>query len=417
MDKMDYDVSSRGRLVTPNIRSRALVPGEKQENAHSFVLFKIIVRLLLLGLMVFFGFYYGAKFGGQKAVQAMQARAVTPYVQTGVPTIKNIEAGSRFIALVKPMNAVDVKTQVAGTVQDVSFEDGQFVHAGDVLFTIEQDRYKANVSAAKASLTKAEADLKQSKSDYARQKELHRTKDISTADLEKVESRTAQAEAAVEQAKAALELAEIDLQHTTITAPIDGRIGQVLITKGNYVDLASPALARIVQTTPVKITFALSDKEHLAMRKMLRAKGEPDKLPDLQLELSDKTVVPLPADKIVLDNEMDSSTATITLYAEYDNLDELLVPNNHVTILWRVHRDTQALFVPQTAVYSDANGAYVMRVNPDETVIQQYVTTGQTMENQIEIESGLKAGETIVLIGGQKLRSGQSIHVVSTESK
>lgn len=378
---------------------------------------KLIVIVFLCALLIFLGFYYGAQVGGQKAMQAMQARNVTPYVQTGSPTVKTIKDGSRFIALVKPLNAVDVKTQVAGTVQEVSFEDGQFVHAGDVLFTIEQDRYKANVSAAKASLAKAEADLKQSESDYARQKELHRTKDISTADLEKVESRTAQAQAAVEQAKAALELAEIDLQHTTITAPIDGRIGQVLKTKGNYVDLASPALARIVQTTPVKITFALSDKEHLAMRKMLRAKGEPDQLPDLQIELSDKTVVPLSANKIFLDNEMDPSTATITLYAEYDNEDELLVPNNHVTILWRANQDKSVLFVPQTAVYNDANGSYVMRVNPDETAVQQYVTTGLTEGNMVEIESGLNAGETIVLIGGQKLRNGQTIHVISTESE
>ena len=381
------------------------------------LIIKGIGLVLACGLLIFGGFYFGAKTGAQKAVQAMQARAVTPYVQTGKPSVQKQEAGSRFIALVKPLNAVDVKTQVAGTVQEVSFEDGQFVHAGDVLFTIEQDRYKANVSVAKASLVKAEADLKQVKSDYKRQKELHRTKDVSTAELEKAESRMAQSEAAVEQAKAALELAEIDLQHTTVTAPIDGRIGQVLITKGNYVDLASPALARIVQTTPVKISFALSDKEHLAMRKMLQAKGEPGELPDLQIELSDKTVLPVSTDKIFLDNEMDPLTATITLYAEYDNEDELLVPNNHVTILWQSRQDKLALFVPQTAVYNDANCAYVMRVNPDDTVVQQCVTTGQTVGNQIEIESGLKAEDTIVLIGGQKLRSGQSIHIVSTEAK
>ena len=378
---------------------------------------KVIGVLVTVVLVCGLVYYYGAKSGAQKAMQMMQARAVTPYVQTGVPNVQKKENGSRFIALVKPLNAVDVKAQVSGIIQDVSFEDGQFVHAGDVLFTIEQDRYKANVAAAKASLTKAEADLKQSKSDYARQKELHRTKDISTAELEKVESRMAQAEAAVEQAKAALALAEIDLQHTTITAPIDGRIGQVLITKGNYVDLASPALARIVQTTPVKITFALSDKEHLEMRRMLRAKGEPDKTPDLQLELSDKSVIPLEVDKIFLDNEMDPAPASIQLYSEYENADELLVPNNHVTILWRAEQDEEALFVPQTAVYNDANGTYVMRVNPDATVVQQYVTTGQAFKNQIEIESGLKMGETIVLIGGQKLRNGQSIHNVSTEAK
>ena len=369
----------------------------------------------LVGLILYGVFYYGAKTGAAGAIQMMRAQTVTPYVRTGKPTLKHIENYTRFIALVKPLNAVDVKTQVSGTIQEVSFTDGQFVNEGDVLFTIEPDRYQANVSAAKASLTKAEADLKQAKSDYNRQKELHRTKDISTADLERAESRMAQAEAAVEQTKAALELAEIDLKHTTITAPIDGRIGQVLITKGNYVDLASPALARIVQTSPVKITYSLSDKEHLAIRKLLRATGRPEEIPNLQIELSDQTVLPLETNKVFLDNEMDPTTATISLYAEYENLDELLVPNNHVTILWQENPEQPSLLIPQTALYKDANGSYVMRVQPDDTVIQQYVKTGQTVESEIEIESGLHMNDIIVLAGGQKLRSGQQIHTISTE--
>ena len=380
-------------------------------------IFKIVGILLLIALIVYLGFYYGAKFGANKAVEAMRAQATTPYVRVGTPTIQNMDSNTRFIALVKPLNAVDVKTQVAGAVQDVSFTDGAFVHEGDTLFTIEPDRYQANVSAAKASLSKAEADLKQLKNDYSRQKELHRTKDISTAELEKSESRMAQAEAAVQQAKAALELAEIDLKHTSITAPIDGRIGQVLITKGNYVDLSSPALARIVQTNPVKISFALSDKEHLAMRKMLKAHGEPNERPDLQIELSDKSVLPLPTDRVFLDNEMDRATATISLYAEYDNVDELLVPNNHVTVLWRTNEEKPALFIPQTAVYNDATGAYVMLVKPDNTVVQQYIKTGQILDRGIEVESGLSAQDTIVLSGGQKLHSGQSIHVIEAEEQ
>ena len=380
-------------------------------------LIKPVAFILVVGVLVYSIFYYGAKFGADKAVQMMRAQVATPYVRVGKPIIQSVEDSTRFIALVKPLNAVDVKTQVAGAIQDVSFTDGQFVHEGDILFTIEQDRYKANVSAAKASLAKAEADLKQIKSDYKRQEKLHKDKVISTADLEKAESRMAQATSAVEQATAALNLAEIDLTHTTIKAPIDGRIGQVLITKGNYVDLASPALARIVQTTPVKVTFSLSDKEHLAMRKMLRAHGSKSDKPNLKIELSDKSVLPLKTDRIFLDNEMDLTTATISLYAEYENLDELLVPNNHVTILWQSNEKKPALLIPQTAVYSDSNGPYVMRVNPDETVIQQYIKQGQTVDNSIEVESGLKAEDTIVLSGGQKLRSGQSIHVISTEAK
>ena len=378
---------------------------------------KIVGILFLAAFVLYFCFTYGAKFGADQAVKAMRAQATTPYVKVGKPTIQNIDSSTRFIALVKPLNAVDVKTQVAGTVQDVLFTDGAYVHEGDTLFTIEPDRYKANVSSAKASLSKAEADLKQVKSDYGRQKELYREKVVSTADLEKSESRLAQAQAAVEQARASLELAEIDLKHTNITAPIDGRIGQVLITKGNYVDLASPALARIVQTTPVKISFALSDKEHLAMRKMLKANGDQKDRPDLQIELSDKSVLPLSTDRIFLDNEMDRATATISLYAEYDNTDELLVPNNHVTILWRSNEDKTVLLVPQTAVYNDAKGSYVMLIKDEDKAAQKYIKTGQTVDNNVEIEEGLSANDVVVLSGGQKLHDGQTVQVIMPEAQ
>jgi membrane fusion protein (multidrug efflux system) len=99
---------------------------------------------------------------------------------------------------------------------------------------------------------------------------LYKDKFVSTADLEKSESRLAQAQAAVKQAQANLSLAEIDLKHTEVKSPISGRIGQALITKGNYVNAANGALARIVQTTPVKISFSITDKEHLQMKKMLQ---------------------------------------------------------------------------------------------------------------------------------------------------
>ena len=86
-------------------------------------------------------------------------------------------------------------------------------------------------------------------------------------------------------------------------------------------------------------------------------------------------------------------------------------------MLWRSNEEKPALFVPQTAVYTDANGSYVMLVKADNTVVQQYIKTGQILENGIEVESGLNSQETIVLSGGQKLHSGQPIHGIETEEK
>jgi len=388
---------------------------QAEENLIKLSTLKKVLIVVIALVLAYACFRFGAGFGAKQAVKMMRAQVQTPYVLTGHPSVQSIEQNTRFIALVKPINAVDVKTQVAGTIEEVLFTDGQYVHAGDVLFRIEQDRYKANVSAAKATLSKAEADLKQLNSEYDRQKQLYKDKVVSTADLERAESRLAQAKAAVEQAKASLDLAEIDLKHTSIESPIDGRIGQVLITKGNYVGLSSAPLARIVQTTPVKISFSLTDKEHLQARRMLKNNGEPYNMPDLQIELADKSLLPLPTAHVFLDNEMDKDTATMGLYAEYDNADELLIPNNHVTVLWRANQKEPSLLVPQTAVYNDTNGPYVMRVNPDNTVVQQYITTGDIVNDKVVVEKGLQVSDVVVLSGGQKLKNGQGIHVLNPQ--
>ena len=370
--------------------------------------FLLICVLVLLGIGG--GYYFAVR---QMAGMMPRQMGGTPYVPVGKPSQLEIQDQTRFIALVKPLNAVDIKPQVAGEIKDVLFKDGQMVNEGDVLFLIDPDKYQANLAVAKATLTKAQADVKQLKNDYNRQQQLYKDKFVSTADLEKSESRLAQAQAAVQQAEANLNLAQIDMEHTTVKSPISGRIGQALITKGNYVTPASVALARIVQTTPVKISFSITDKEHLQMKRILQEKGVAD-LPDLQIELADKSVLPLPARQVYADNEMDIQTATMNLYAEYDNTNDLLIPNDHVNVLWQNSQPRTVVTVPQTALYNDATGSYVMKVNEDNTVVQQYVNQGATQNSQIIVD-GLKPDEKIVLSGGQKLRSGQQIKPIQTE--
>ncbi len=370
---------------------------------------KLLISALLL-LCMGGGYYFGIR---QKGSMMPMPAGGTPYVPVGMPTQQNVQDQTRFIALVRPLNAVDIKTQVSGEIKEVLFKDGQMVQEGDVLLLIDSDRYQANLAVAEATLARAKADAKQLQSDYNRQKQLYKDKFVSTAELEKSESRLAQAQAAVQQAEANVSLAKIDMAHTAIKSPISGRIGQALVTKGNYVTSASGALARIVQTTPVKISFSITDKEHLQMKKILQEKGRTD-LPDLQIELADKSVLPLPVSKVYIDNEMDIQTATMNLYAEYDNADDLLIPNDHVNVLWQNSQPRIVVTIPQTALYNDANGTYVMKVNDDNTVVQQYVIQGETLDRQIVVD-GLKANEKIVLSGGQKLRSGQPINPIQAE--
>ena len=115
-----------------------------------------------------------------------------------------------------------------------------------------------------------------------------------------------------------------------------------------------------------------------------------------------------------MDNEMDKKTATIALYAEFDNQDELLLPNNHITVLWTTAESKPSVTIPQTAVYNDTEGSYVMLVNADNKVVQRYVQLGQTIDDKVAIEEGLTLQDTIVLTGGQKLHNGQGINAIPT---
>ncbi len=372
---------------------------------------KKILLVCVFAAVCFMGGYAVRYAQNTSAPQTQKSGA--PFVPTGKAQEQSLNSARRFIALVSPLNAVDVRPQVVGEIEEVLFEDGQMVQEGDTLFRIDSDKYRAALAVAKATLAKAEADLKQIQNDYKRQEELYKDKYVSTADLEKSESKRLQAEAMVEQARANLTLAEIDMKHTEVKAPITGQMGEALKTKGNYVTLGEP-LARLVQITPVKINFSLTDKEYLSMQRFIQQNGEMIGQ-HLRVELSDKSILPVTAEKLFVDNEMDRQTATVSLYAEFNNEEGLLLPNNYVTILVDDSAAQDALTLPQSAIYNDANGTYVMKVNSDNTIQQQYVRVGDLINGRAFVLDGLQPSDTVILSGGQKLHNGQQVRPLTTE--
>lgn len=362
----------------------------------------LIIALLIAG--TYGGYYFGLKKG--MAPMAMLASAGETYVLTGPLTQKDITPSKSFIALVEPINAVDIKPQVTGTVEQVLFQDGSKVQEGETLFIIEQDKYQANVEAAEAALDKARANVTQIQNDYTRQEKLYNQKFLPKAELEIAESNLMQARAAIKKAEADLKLAKLDLEHTVLTAPITGRIGKALITKGNYVSSQVSSLARLVQTNPIRITFSITDKENLDVYTRIQ-KGETLNL-QVKLMLSDGQILNIKPNAIFTGNEIDKTTATLPVYIEYDNADGLLTPGNYVTVLMNLQNEQQALLVPQTAVLQDANGKYVMKAVGD-SAIQQYIEIGPAYENFYIVEKGLTAEDIIILSGAQKVHTGQKI--------
>ncbi len=365
----------------------------------------IIRQVVILGLCVSFGWFLKAKLTPPATGMGMMGSG-TPYVLVQELETRNIAPKKTFIGHVEAIKSVNLMPQITGYVEKVLFEEGSFVNEGDILFVIEQERYLATVSLREAELASAKANLVRAERDYKRQSSLSKQNYASKATLDTAESTYLQAKAAVAQAQANLDLAKIDLGYTEIKAPISGRIGKALVTEGNYVSSATQTLARIVQTDPIRVAFSVTDKDMLNMRQTYDGKGA-----QLQTELvlSNGTVLVNHLQSRFTDNEVNTDTATIAVYAEYSNDKGLLIPGNYVDIRIGDKKEQMALLVPQAALAQDEHGNYVMVVTKDNIAEQRRVTLGDVIEDQQVVLDGLTADDKVIVQGLQKVREGQPV--------
>ena len=368
----------------------------------------IIRQIVILVLCVAFGWFLKSKLTPSSAPMGGMG-AGEPYVLVQKLETRNISPATSYIGHVEAIKSVNLKPQVTGYVEKVLFQEGSLVNEGDILFIIEQKRYIANVELRQAELASAKANLVRAERDYKRQKSLSSQNYASKATLDTSESNYLQAKAAVAQAEANLDLAKIDLDYTEIKAPITGYIGKALVTEGNYVNATTQNLARIVQTDPIRVAFSVSDKDFLNMREQRISQGS----------ASIKTELVLPNGKILVnhlksrftDNEINSDTATIAIYAEYSNERNLLIPGNYVDIRVGKKDPQLAVLVPQGAIAQDEHGNYVMVVNDEDIAEERRVLLGDIIEDKQVVTDGLTADDRVIIQGLQKVTNGQKVKV------
>ena len=319
----------------------------------------------------------------------------------------DISAKQSYIGHVEAIKSVNVIPQVSGYVEKVLFQEGSYVEEGDILFIIEQKKYQATVELRKAELESAKANLVRAERDFKRQAQLSKQNYASKATFDTAESNYLQAKAAVAQAEANLDLAEIDLGYTVIKAPISGYIGKALVTEGNYVSSSAQNLARIVQTNPIRVAFSVSDKEYLTSKLLRQQNGEG----------SIRSEIILPNGQTIenhfksrfTDNEINTDTATIAVYAEYKNDEGLLIPGNYVDVKIGPKEMQRNLLVPQSAVAQDEHGNYVMVVK-DGIAEERRVTLGETIGTKQVVKSGLTKDDKVIIQGLQKASNGAKVN-------
>ena len=378
---------------------------------------KIVSKYILIGLLLIsVGWYLKGRLSPSGGMGMYGMGEV--YVLAQKAQNKDISTFNSKISYIESINEVSLLPQVTGTVENILFKEGSIVKEGDILFEIDPSKYQAAFDLAQARLDAAQANLVKAERDYNRQVKLSDQKFASKATFDMAESAYLQAKAAVEEAKANLDVATIDLDNTQVRAPINGKVGKALVTKGNYVVASQAALVKIVQVNPVRISFSMTDKEFANVKK----RGINRENLNARIILANGDVITEKVVDTFLDNQVNPTTATLSVYADIANDSDKLIPGNYVQSALYDGKPMFAITVPQTAINYDKDGAfvYVAKINKEKSqendlhgvAEQRRVVLGNTVNSSEQaITSGLNEDELIVVQGNIKIQNNSPIKI------
>ena len=348
-----------------------------------------------------------------KAVEAAAAAAaVRPVtVETALATLKAINPPQTFMGHVEPIQDVDLRAQIDGTIQEVAFKEGAMVKEGDLLYQIDPRVYEARVAQAKAALAQAKASSENATRYYERISRVDK-RSVTEAEVDQALANKLEAEAAIAQCVADLTSAEINLGYCKITAPISGRIGQSLLKKGDYVSPSMGTLARIVQMDPVRVVFSVPDREYLRNKNIADSKGAGAEAIRAQIRLADGTLYAHDGTPDFISNEMSMETASLPVRYAFANPDQQLLSNAYVTVLLSEAKPAEALTIPANAVLANATGDYVY-VNEGGKAARRAIAIGARLEGMVEVKAGLQAGDEVITEGVVNVSEGTNLNIVN----
>jgi membrane fusion protein (multidrug efflux system) len=322
---------------------------------------------------------------------------------------ESIRPTATFTGRIEAKDKVDLRARVDGFLEKRLFTEGSDVKEGDLLFVIEQGYYKAAVDEAKAGVEKAEATLKLADLEVERQTTLVQRQAGAQAKLDEVTARQGEARGVLLAQKAALERAQLQLSYTEIKAPISGRIGRATVSVGNFVGPSSGPLATIVSQDPIYVTFPVTQREILEIRKEAGTMKKAAEDVVIHLQLADGSRYNQPGKVNFLEVTVSQGTDTVLVRASFPNPDRVLVDGQLVSVVVESEVGEQALLVPQQALQYDQSGAYVLLVDKDNKVEVRRVETGATVGARVVVRKGLKPDERVITQGIQRVRPGQLV--------
>jgi multidrug efflux system membrane fusion protein len=313
------------------------------------------------------------------------------------------------VGTAKALNTVTVSPQVDGKLLSVGFKEGQDVKKGDVLARIDPTTYQATLDQAIAKKAQDEAQLANGKVDLTRYEQLAATNAINKQQADTQRSLVAQYAAQVQSDQAAIESAQATLAYTTIRAPIDGRTGIRQVDEGNIVHASSsPAIVVITQIKPISVLFNLP-QQNLAQVNDAFAKGPLE----VDAQRSDNNAVIDRGTLTVVDNQVDATTGTVKLKAEFPNANIQLWPGQFTNVRLLIDTLKQVTVIPTGAVQRGPNGTFVYVVKDDNTVTMRPIVVEKQDETQTVVKSGVTPPERVVTTGFARLTDSSKVTIGS----
>lgn len=368
----------------------------------------IIVAVIIAAIAIRFGInsYNNYKTGLKQSQRTAPSVTVESVQEADI--IRSFEAPGRVTSKYQ----VNVLARISGYLQKSYFKEGDFVKAGQTLFLIEPTEFTNAANVAKADVANTKAQLEYAEKQLIRSAELVKKDYIAKSQYDNILSQRDSLRAQLASAQARYNDSMRNLSYTHVKAPVDGRIGIITVTVGNYVTPSSGALTTINSTNPIYVTFPIDSEDFTSLS---LADGSNDTNRKVELIFSNGQKYPLPGVQDFHDNKIDQSTGTVTMRATFQNPNNQLLHGEFVTAKLYSNKPVKTPIVPQIAVQENQEGKFVYILDENDLPVLTYIkVNGQQGDNWI-VTKGVKAGDRLITDGIQKVVPAKPVKIVSKE--